>query len=164
MWSLQTIFSHDQAVSCIILWRNKASFKCSNFPPGSSNSQSCYGWKRLLRSPINLTLPGPPLNCVPKITTPTHFLNTPRDGDPTASQGTLFQFLTALSVKEFSEFLAAMTWSPQVPNLTQILLDLCVCTWMVCKHGHSDRVPSCRRLLFSEIMESQKIQHKSSSS
>lgn len=93
------------------------------------------------------------------------FLNTSRGGDSTASLGRLLQFLTTLSVKEFSEFFAAMTWSPQAPELAQILLDLCVCTWMsmntvtawMVNSGTITQFPLLEDSLFQRLWRTQKF-------
>lgn len=65
-----------------------------------SHRISHLSWKRPSKSPsptINLTLPSPLLNYVPKC----HFSNTSRDGNSTNSLGTPFQCLPILSVKKF---------------------------------------------------------------
>jgi len=60
------------------------------------------GWKRALRSSSPTITPTPPclLNHIPKYHI-CKFLNTSRDGDSTTFLGSLFQCLTALSVKKF---------------------------------------------------------------
>ena len=70
----------------------------------NTESQNHLGWNIPLRSSsptFNLALPSPPLNHVHKHTIYTFFLKTSREGDSTTSLGSLFQYLTSLSVKNF---------------------------------------------------------------
>ena len=86
------------------------------------------GWERLLRSSVPTICPTPSclLNHISQSATSTHFLNTYRDGDSTASLGSLFQCLTTLSVKKF--FLISSLNLPWC-SLRSLPLILLLVTW-----------------------------------